>query len=404
MPEKKEQPLKNSDFDYLNDCREATLMKRTPYASLLIYILIGFLVVFFIWAKLAVLDEVTRAEGKVIPPSEVKTIQNLEGGIISEILVREGEAVKKGQILIRIDDTRFASQYREQRAQYLALVATVARLTAETENKEKVDYPEVLKDQQAITSRENRLFDQRKKALDESIKTLQRSYDFTKKELDMTAPLVAEGVTSKIELLRLQRQVNELQGQIDEKKDSFYEDAHSELNKKQAELDALTESLMSQQDRVTRTTIRSPVDGTVKTININTIGGVIQPGMEILDIVPTEDYLIVQAKVKPKDIGFVKLGQKAKVKFTAYDFSIYGGLDGKVTYISADTITDEKEKQTYYEVLVRTNKTYLGTEQHPLPLKVGMVTNVDILTGRKSVLSYLLKPLLKAKQNAFTER
>ncbi len=397
--------VKNEDFDYLADCKEATLLKRTPFASALLYVLIILLVVGFFWAKYAVLDEVTHAEGKVVPPSEVKKIQNLEGGILSEILVSQGEDVKKGQVLVRIDDTRFAAQYREQRAQYLALLGSLARLKAETNGKTSIIFPDELKDHPKIKIRETNLFNQRLQALNDSIKILERSYNLANKELDMTTPLVEQGVMSKIELFRLQRQVNELKGQIEEKRDTYEERAHTELVKQQGELDAIAESLFSMQDRVKRTTITSPVDGTIKDIHINTIGGIIQPGMDIMEIVPNEDYLIVEAKVNPKDIAFIKIGQKAKVKFTAYDFSIYGGLDGKVTYISADTIKeDDREQKVYYEVLVRTDKNFLGTEKRPLPLKVGMIANVDILTGRKSVLDYLLKPLIKAKTNAFTER
>ncbi|MCW5589432.1 MAG: HlyD family type I secretion periplasmic adaptor subunit [Legionellales bacterium] len=380
------------------------LNKRTPLALALIIIVSAFLIIFLIWAHFAIIDEVTHAEGKVIPPSELKVIQNLEGGILSSIDVRAGEEVKKGDVLLRIDDTRFSASYREQRSQYLALQAQVARLIAETKGQTEITFPTELNEYPQLIQREINLFHSRQKALNESIEVLQRSYKLAKSELDMTEPLVKQGVMSKIELLRLQRQVNEVKGQINEKIDKFKEQAHTELTKQQSALESLQETLKSEQDRVERTVMRSPVDGIVNKIYINTIGGVIRPGMDIMEIVPNEQHVIVEARVKPQDRAFITIGQPAKVKLTAYDFSIYGGVEGVVSHISADTIKDEQNKENYYEVLVKTDKNYLGTKEHPLPIRVGMVANVDILTGRKSILSYLLKPLLKAKQNALTER
>jgi adhesin transport system membrane fusion protein len=396
--------LQQEDFDYIADWKEATLYRRTPFATSLIYILLAFLLIGFIWAYFAEVDEITHAEGKVIPPTQVQVIQNLEGGILSEITVREGENVTKGQVLLRIDDTRFASSYREQYAQYIALLASVARLNAETDKQTLIKFPEELNDYPEITQREVELFESRLSALSDSIAILQDSYNLALQELELATPLVKEGVMSRIELLRLQRQANDLKGQLEEKRDAYEEEAQTELNQQLAKLESLKEALFSLQDRVKRTTVRSPVAGTIKTIHINTVGGIIQPGSDIIEIVPHEDFLLIEAKIKPKDIAFIKIEQPAKVKFTAYDFSIYGGLEGVVQYISADTITDEETKEKYYEVLVKTEKNYLGSEAKPLPIKVGMVTQVDIITGRKSILDYLLKPLLKAKQNALTER
>jgi adhesin transport system membrane fusion protein len=331
-------------------------------------------------------------------------IQNLEGGILSELTVVDGQSVKRGQILLRIDDTRFVSSYREQQQKYLALLASVARLVAETNGKSTIDFPPELKDYHDLMARETSLFESRKNGLKETIGNLQTSFNIAKKELDITTPLVKQGVMSQVELLHAERVVNEIHTQIDEKTNAFKEQAHADLNKQKAELNAITEELMSQKDRVTRTTVRSPVDGVVKKIYINTIGGVIQPGMDIMEVVPDEDYLIVEARVLPKDIAFIDVGQRAKVKFSAYDFSIYGGLDGKVVEIGADTITDDKAKETYYEVKVRTEQNYLEHYHDKLPVKVGMVATVDIITGHKSILSYILKPILKAKQYALRER
>lgn len=397
--------INNKDADFITDCRIATLHQKTPVTSLTIYSIFAFFVLALIWSYFAIIDEVTHGEGKVIPPSQLKVIQSLEGGIVSEMLVKEGDDVRKDQILLKIDDTTFASSLGENRAVYYALLGTVTRLTQETEGKDKIIYPPELEKYPDIIKRENKIFETRKMGLRDSVKTLTQSYNFAKQELDITTPLVKEGVMSKVELLRVQRQVNDLKGEISKKEDEFKEKAHQELIEKKREMERYSETLSSLQDKVKRATVRSPVDGTVKKIFINTIGGVIKPGMDIMEIVPKENFLIIQAKVKPSDIAFIKVGQPANVRFTAYDFSIYGGLKGTVQYISADSIIDERDpKIIYFEALVRTDKDYLGTKEHPLPIKVGMISQVDIITGRKSILDYILKPIIKAKHIALSER
>ena len=399
--------LKDEDLPYLDDKKLAILNESSFWANALLYAIGAFIIVAIIWAKYAIIDETTNAMGKVIPSSQVQVIQNLEGGILSEILVSEGDVVEKGQVLLRIDDTRFASSYREARSRYLALLATTSRLRAESLGKDKVEYPKVVEQEAPeVVKSEDKLFEFNQDQLASNLKTLEKSYELAVKELDITKPLVDEGLMSQLELLRLQREVNDLEGKIESEKDRFRTDARTKFNEKDAELSALSESILAMEDRMVRTTIKSPVKGTVKKINISTIGGVIKPGMDIMEIVPFEDTLLIEAKVKPSDIAFIHPGQEAIVKVSAYDFSIYGSLPGTVEYISADTIEEDENRreEEFYKILVRTQKNALGTEEKPLPIIPGMVVTVDILTGKKSVLDYILKPFLKAKERALRER
>jgi len=291
--------------------------------------------------------------------------------------------------LLSIDDTRFASSLRENQLKYLALKAKASRLQAESEGVEFIAPPDVLAEQPELVEKEITLYKSRREQHE-------RNMELVNKELEMTRPLVNQGAISEVEVLRLERQVNELDGQ-------FRNDAQAELNDTNAEVKRLYESNLALQDRVDRTKVRSPVHGIVKQLMINTVGGVIQPGMDIAEVVPVEEALIVEAKIRPSDIAFLHPDQDAIVKFTAYDYAIYGGLKAKVEHISADTITDESG-ESFYLVRVRTDKNYLGTEKEPLPIIPGMLVNVDVLTGKKSVLSYLLKPVLRAKEVALTER
>jgi len=401
--------LTPEEQDILDESKKAFLIESPRWSNLLLYGIAAVIIVLTIWAKFAIIDEYTRANGKVIPSSQVQVIQNLEGGILSEIFVHEGDTVQKGEVLLRIDDTRFASDFREGQAKYLSLLASTARLKAEDQGMTKVEYPEIIKNEAPdVMADENNLFVQRQQQLDASLSTLKRSYNLAKEELDITKPLVEEGIMSQLELIRLERQVNEIKGKIDQAREDFESKAHEEYNKQQAQLAQLTQALSAMKDRMVRTTVRSPVKGTVKKINIATIGGVIKPGMDIMEIVPLEDTLLIEAKVRPKDIAFIHPGQPAMVKFTAYDYSIYGGLHGLVEYISADTIEDAEaqgpKKESFYKILVRTNTNHLGTVEKPLPIIPGMVCTVDILTGDKSVLDYIMKPILKARQNALRER
>lgn len=407
---KPQDPMTNvadEDENFINDSCEAILNERMLWGTWLMYSIIIFFIIAAIWAKMTILDEITIAQGKVIPSSQIQVIQNLEGGILAELYVKEGDHVKKGQVLLRIDDTRFSSSFKEGEQKYIALLASIARLRAESKGEAKIDFPEIVhqKAPELITN-EQYLFDKQHEQLQSKLATLQRSYHLSLKELNMTKPLVNEGLISKVDLLRLEREVNELQGDMKKLNDEFHSNAQKELTQKEAEFGSLKESLKAAEDRLTRTTVRSPVNGTVNLINVSTIGAVIQPGISILEIVPTEDNLLIEAKIKPQDIAFIHPGQSALVKITAYDYTMYGGLTGKVEHISADTLEAQNRTrdESYYKVLIRTQANYLGHASHPLYIMPGMTVVADVMTGKKSVLDYLLNPILKARQTAFRER
>jgi len=435
-----------ADLDFVSDASAAVLLQSPRGGRLILWLLVLFVSAALFWADRAEIDEVTKGMGKVIPSHHVQVVQNLEGGILSELLVKEGDMVEPGQILLQIDATRFTSSLWESQLEALALKAKAARLQAEVTGKPFVVPESMRKEHSALVEQEERLYRARQAELETSRSILQekvkqakqelqelkakksylaKSLELVRKELKMTKPLVAAGAVSEVEVLRLKRQVNELEGELSatqlaiprarsklaEAEDKiaevvlkFRNQAHIELTDVNAKLSKLSETRVALEDRVERTAVRSPVKGTIKQIMVNTIGGVIQPGMELVEVVPLEDFLLVEVRIKPRDIAFLRPGQHAVVKLTAYDFSIYGGLEGEVVHISADALTDEKTDESYYLVRVRTKKTYLGDEENPLPVIPGMQAEVDIVTGKKTVLAYLLKPVLKAKANALRER
>ena len=439
-------PLSGKDAEFMNDVTAAMLTQSPKGGRLILWMIFTFIMLAILWASWAELDEVTKGAGKVIPSSQIQIIQNLEGGILSAMMVNEGDAVEKDQILLQIDDTRFSSSLRETQLQYWALEAKAARLQAEVESRDFIAPEDVTKNHPELVDQEQALFKSRQKELATNrailseqtaqirqeiaeLKArqsqLRRSLGLLKKELSLSQPLVDAGAISEVEVLRLEREVNELQGELEsttlaipradsrleeaEKKVAeieirFRNEAHAELNAVRAELSQLGETSVALEDRVKRTAVRSPVKGTVKQVMVNTVGGVIQPGMELMEIVPLEDSLLIEAKVSPKDIAFLHPDQKAIVKLTAYDFAIYGALEGKVEHISADTIKEEREDESYYLVRVRTGQSHLGSEDKPLPIIPGMQAEVDVLTGKKTVLEYLLKPVLRAKGRALRER
>ncbi len=438
--------LTDEDLDFVSDAKAAILASSPRGGRLILYGALTFFVLMLAWANFAEIDEVTKGEGKVIPSSQVQIVQNLEGGILSEIRIKQGQTVKKGQIILRIDDTRFASSLKESRLQYLALKAKAARLQAQADLAESyITPPEVAKEAPILGQQEQRLFASKKNELgatmdilDQQVrqrqqevaelkakeKQLDRSLGLAQKELDISRPLISKGAISKVEVLRLERQVADLEGgleasrlaiprlgsaldesrqKVGETRLKFQNEARSELNETVAELERLTESNVALRDRVQRTAVRSPVSGIVKQLLINTLGGVIQPGDKLVEIVPLEDTLLIETKIRPQDIAFLRPEQPATIKFTAYDFAIYGGLSAKVEQISADTIADDKG-DNYYMVNLRTEKNSLGSKEDPLPIIPGMMAEVDILTGKKSILDYLLKPVLRAKERALRER
>lgn len=442
---KDEKKIEPSDVEFMTDTT-AAMVRTTPIRyHMILWVSVAFMLVFLLWADNASLEEVTRGQGKVVPSSNMQIIQNLEGGIIKDIRVRAGDVVEQDQILMIIDDTRFSSSFKEGVGQLNVLKLKVARLTAEVDGKPFVipediakNFPQIVPtEQQLYQSRINDLnvklnllIDQQNqraqelKELQSRQDQLKRSYDLAKKEYDLTQPLVKDGAVSQVELLRLERQVNDLQGElsanqlamprlqsalesaqkkVEEQKIEYRTKALGELNDAKSDLSKITEQNTALEDRVNRTLVRSPVKGTVNQVKISTIGGIVQPGQDLIEIVPLEDSLLVEANVRPSDIGFLKPGLESMVKLTAYDFAIYGGLKGEVERISADTITNDKG-ESFYQIHVRTKKNYILHNGKHLLIKPGMAVTVDIKTGEKTVLDYILKPILKTKQNALRER
>ena len=354
-----------------------------------------------LWAGFFELDEITRAQGKVIPSSREQVIQSLDAGVLSELLVREGALVEKDQVLLRIDDARTGAVYREAQEKYLALLALAARLRAEAYNT-PLNFPAELKTEPALVEQETLAYNARKRALNESLRALDISISAVSRELAITAPLVTQGVMSEVELLRLRRQQAELMGQRAERNNRYITDASNELVRVNTELSQTKENASAREDAFKRTTLRSPMKGVVKNVQVTTVGGVIQAGQPILEIVPTEDEMLVEAYVKPADVAFLKVGQAATVKLTAYDFNKYGGLDGVVEHLSPDTLRDERQRRPgqpmeleegLYRIMVRIKNAYEvrhGLKLEPTP---GMTAMVDIRTGQKTVLEYIFRPL-----------
>lgn len=437
--------ISQDDLEYLTD-RNAALMLKTPRGGrIILWVIFIFVAAALVWANYTALDEVTVGEGKVIPSSQVQQIQNLEGGILKEINAKVGQVVDSGQVLMTIENTEALSSLREQQAESVNLKVRATRLQAESYGVKPQFDAEIMKEYPLVVKRELDLYDNRLESLrtnqvsfqqqieqkkqeivelQAKLDNLKQSYAFSKEELALTRPAFEQGAVSRVELLQLERQVNQLQGdleatqlaiprarsalreaqsKLDEGEAKFRADAQEDLTGVRSKLDQLRESNVSLEDKVSRTQVRSPVKGIVKQIQINTVGGVIKPGMNLLEIVPIEDSLLIEAKVRPENIGFIKPDLSAVVKLSAYDFAIFGGLHGVVENISADTILDE-EGNSFYLVRVRTDKNYLGTKDAPLPIIPGMQATVDIITGKKTLLDYLLKPILKAKQNALRER
>ena len=387
---------------FMSDVNAAAMLDATPWAGLTLLLLVLFLATAWWWAYNAVLDEVTRGPGRVIPSSREQVIQSLEGGILAELRVREGDIVDKDQVLLRIDDTRFGSTLREGNMRIGTMRVANARLRAEASGGTPTFPSDARADQIRL---ETELFNSRRQQLEESIAALRRSHQLADEELKMTTPLVKQGVVSEVELLRLKRQVTELLGNLQERQNKFRADARAELAKNEAELAAISEINTARADQVKRTVMRAPMRGTVKNIRLTTVGGIIQPGQDIMEIVPLEDQLLIEARIKPSDIAFLRPGLSATVKITAYDYSIYGGLPGKVEQISADTIRDDKRPdESYYRVQVRTVQSFIQGRDERLPIIPGMTATIEVLTGHKTVLDYILKPLLKARDSALRER
>ncbi|MFT5705817.1 MAG: adhesin transport system membrane fusion protein [Oceanospirillaceae bacterium] len=437
--------VEKKDLQYMSSVSEAMLEQAPTGAKLLLWTVAAFVIIAIFWANWAELDELSRGEGEIIPSKQLQVIQNLEGGIVGEILVQEGDLVEKGQVLMRIDDTRFSSSFKENKVREVELTAKAVRLKAESEGLEFIVPKDFPVEFGSIIRQEKSLYDARKREVVANISVFEQqlrqkrqeliqakskrsqlssSYSLLRQERDMTAPLVRDGVVSEVEYLRLKRQVVDLSGELNnirlslpriqssldetknmvkEAKWKFQSFARSELNETLSEMARLKEALTGMQDKLSRTEITSPVKGTIKELLFNTVNGVVQPGDEILNIIPWEDTLLVEAKLRPSDIAKVLKGQKAVIKVSAYDFGIYGGVDALVSTVSPSTVLNEKG-DPFYIVRLTTDKPYIQKDNKRLPLISGMTVSVDIMTGKKTVMDYLLKPILKARQSALTER
>lgn len=442
-----QQPLHGQEeIEFMTDVDAAMLRRGHRFAYILSSVIAVLFLVAIVWANFAVLDEVTRGRGKVVPTRQVQEIQNLEGGILKEVLVEEGQMVTEGQIVARIDNEVAKSQYRDAVTKSLEARAAIACIDALLEGAGEVRMPaevlekapEIAEDQKSSYAALNeqhlselRVLETQKEQKEQEVREmlgrmhqLEQRLNIALEELRIAKPLADKEIMAKTDYLalkdrvvtlrgdlqainlglpRVRKAVEEFDSHIDQSKARFRSKLLEERNELKSHLTTYEQTLAAGEDRVIRTEVRSPVDGTVKRILINTIGGVIQPGESIMEIVPMDEFLLIEARIRPSDIAFIRPDQKAVIKLTAYDFGIYGGLEGHVTSISADTIEDERG-ETFYLVKLRTKGNSLRYHNQELPIITGMTADVDILTGKKTVLDYLLKPILKAKQNALRER
>jgi len=427
---------------FMTDIRMAA--ERGPHwsASAMLALVTLFALVALIWAALARIDQVTIGTGRVIPSRELQVVQSVDGGVVTEILVRQGESVRQGQPLLRLDPTRATATYGSDRASYLGLIAAQARLRAELEGQEPVFPQEVRDEAPSIVSSETALFRGRKTELRSEIDVLRRQRDqrrqevaelqsrlsnlrgqltHTRGQLRIAEESVAAGLISQMELLQRRRDVADLTGQIEstrlaipraraaiqeadqrieERTERFRSEALDRLNEIEVELAALGSSIKAQRDMVDRTEVRSPVDGTVNSLAVNTVGGVVKPGETVVEVVPEDDSLLVEARIRPSDVAFLHPGQSAKVRITAFDFAVYGSLTGELERISADTIVDD-QGDSFYEIQVRTAETFRDRDDRPLPIRPGMVAEVNIVTGTQTVLDYVMNPIIRVQGRAF---
>jgi len=437
--------LSPEDHEFVNSLSAAVAEHTPRRMRWVLYFWFIAVVLFIVWASFTQIDEITRGQGEVVPSGENQMVQNLEGGIVKKIYIKIGDSVEKGQKLLKIANLKSEAQRGSTNIKGLELKAKMIRLEAEAEGKQFEVSPEIEKSIPVFIQNERSLFLSRQRQLDaklaglkdkqkqkeqelkeikEKIKHLKRTVTLIDEEVKMMKPMVAQGVKSKVAFMKLQREqskvreelssaqnaiprieagISEIKNNIEEAKIDFQNQAKKELNEVTAEAMRVKESVQALDDQVGRTMVRSPIKGVVQKLFVHTVGGVIKPGEDLVEIVPTDDVLWLEVKIKPSDIAFIYPGQKAIVKVSAYDFAIYGSLEGEVVHISADTTKDEKNN-VFYTIHIKTNKNYLGSEAKPLKIIPGMTVNVDIMTGKKTVMDYILKPILKAKQYTFTER
>jgi len=463
MKDKQSLPQKDQ-LDFIDDKTAALLLSAPKSTRMILWTIVLFFVIAFIWASQTQLDTVTRGTGRVVPSSKIQIVQNLEGGLVKQLFVKEGDFVKKGQTLLLIDDTQFRSNFNEQEQQRHNLEGDILRINAELKNilinsdyaktnwrksvninneplqfsqefeaanielvrRQRNNYKSDisnLRNQLSVVSEQITQKEQQIIEIKSQVRSLTQNYNYTQKKLRITRPLANEGIVPQIELIKLQQEQNDNKQKLDAAKLSlpkidaaikesiftyintaleFKSKQESILGDSEDKLATLNKSKVGLEDRVSRTTVLSPTTGTINKLNINTVGGVIQPGMDIMEIVPSEDSLLIEAQIAPKDVAFLHPGLKAIVKLTAYNFSTYGGMDGTLETISADT-QEDKEGNSFYVARIRTTQNHLGKTNDDLPIIPGMTASVDILTGKRTILDYLLRPILKASQTALRE-
>lgn len=437
--------MKSDDWNYAHDIRDIIQTKPPRYTTNVIRIGLVLFIVMLAWAYFATLEEVTRGDGRVVPSRQIQVVQAPERGIVEKIFVQEGDIVDEGQPLIEIDDTTFSSQLGEIRQRRWALMARVARLDSEADQQPLAFPEELAQETPGLIREEENVYQDKKASLDNELRVLQNQSlqreqeyqellakqvkletvtEIMEREVEIKQSLYERKVLPEIEFLQLQRQLKESEGELaitkasvkralaareeaNERSSSaiatFVSEASQELAEARGELAVINETLRGAADRVRRTELVSPVKGIINKLNITTIGAVVQPAADLVEIVPLEDTLLIEAQIRPKDVAFLHPGQKAQVKITAYDSSIYGGLEGNLERISADT-TEDEEGNRFFRVMIRTDKNYLGPDTEPLPIIPGMVASIDILTGEKTVLDYILKPIKKVRDEALRER
>lgn len=372
----------------------------------MLWLILFILVIFMIWASVSNIDQVSRAQGQVIASSRTQVIQSSDGGVIEEMLVKEGDMVKKGQLLVKLDKTKVEASFLETRSRTAALEASLARLNAEMYNREPkfsknlTNYPQFIQNQLMLLKK-------RKTAINEDLAALERMLILAKKELNISAPLLKTGDVSLTDVIKLQRQVADLESQITNKRNKYLQDIQAELSKTEEELSTAKQMLTQKQDQLDHSELSAPMAGIVKNVRITTLGGVIRPSEEVMQIVPLEDNLIIEAKVPPRDVAFLKLGLTTSIKIDAYDYTVYGSLKGKLTYISPDTLSEDLKQGelAYYRIQVKTDgKRFSGKPNEDLEIQPGMTATVEIKTGHNTILKYLIKPMIKTMSESLGER
>ncbi|WIT10907.1 HlyD family type I secretion periplasmic adaptor subunit [Paucibacter sediminis] len=401
----KELALRPDEAMFVSAAVSAQINEPLPRATWAIYLMLVVVVTAITWASIARVDEITRSDGKVVPDGREQIIASLESGILQQLLVREGMQVEAGQELAQLDPTRVEAQQNEGQAKRVALLAQVSRLQAEAYGR-TLSFPPEVQALPAIAQAETEAFEARRRLLDEAVSSINRSAGLVEREQRMAQDMAARGLMSDVEVMRLNRQVNELHQQRAERISRFRQEASSDLVRAKTELAQVDEQMVVRHDAMSRTVLRSPVKGMVKNIRINTVGGIVTGGAPIMEIVPLGPRVLVEARIKPRDVGFVRVGQTAEVKLTGYDFNVYGGLEGKIEVISPDAISDGADKSgegSYYRAIVAAERNNLHFKGKTLPVIPGMTAQVEIRTGERTVLSYLLRPMMKS-QEALRER